>query len=241
MKIDISRYKQIVVLTGAGVSAASGIRTYRGKDGVWQEYDVQVYGHVDRLEDNPKKIWQLFGQLRDQLKTAKPNIAHYTLAALEQNLRPDQQFTLITQNVDGLHQQAGSANVIELHGTIRKTRCANPDCDLAPVDDDNAHTEEAPRCPSCGGVLRPDIVLFGEQIPALPSWQSKKALRECDLFLSIGTSGVVSPASNFVRSAQYVGARTIYVNLDPMLPRNPAFQEEYLGRAEELLPALFSV
>ncbi len=241
MKIDIQQYKNIVILTGAGVSAASGIRTYRGKDGVWNEFDVQEYGHVDRLRDKPERIWQLFGPLRTQLVTASSNNAHYALAKVEHNLGPHQNFVLITQNVDGLHQRAGSGNVIELHGSILKTRCTNPACTLSPFIDTDPHDTDVPRCPACSGVLRPDIVLFGEQIPVHQSWQSKRALRDCDLFIAVGTSGTVSPASNFVRSAKYAGARTLYVNLEPMMPRNPEFMEEYLGSAENLLPELFAI
>lgn len=241
MKIDISQYKQIVILTGAGISAASGIRTYRGKDGVWDEYDVQEYGHVDRLQDKPEHIWELFGPLRSQLATAEPNQAHFVLAELEKKLLPEQQFVLITQNVDGLHQRSGSANVIELHGTIRQTTCSNTDCDLNPFEDTDPHTDDIPLCPGCGAVLRPDIVLFGETIPPYQSWQSKRALRDCDLFIAIGTSGTVSPASNFVRSAKYAGARTIYLNLEPMTPPNPEFMEEYLGKAEVVLAELLGI
>jgi NAD-dependent deacetylase len=240
VKIDIQQYKNIVILTGAGVSAASGIRTYRGQDGIWNEFDVQEYGHVDRLHDKPERIWQLFGPLRTQLATAKPNNAHETLAKLERSLHSHQSFVLITQNVDGLHQCAGSKNVIELHGSILKTRCANPDCSLPPYVDADPHDSTVLQCSVCSGVLRPDIVLFGELIPAEQSWQSKRALRDCDLFISIGTSGTVSPASNFVRSAEYAGARTIYINLEKMQPHNPAFKEECLGKAEVVLPELFA-
>jgi NAD-dependent deacetylase len=241
MKIDTKQYKNIVILTGAGVSAGSGIRTYRGKDGIWSEFDVQEYGHVDRLRDKPERIWQLFGPLRTQLATAKPNIAHHTLAKVEKSLETHQEFILITQNVDGLHQCAGSENVIELHGSILKTRCSNPDCTLPPFVDTNPHVDDIPTCPVCSEVLRPDIVLFGEMIPTYQSWQSKRALRDCDLFISVGTSGTVSPASNFVRSAEYAGARTIYINLESMLPLNSAYQEECLGKAEIVLPQLFDV
>lgn len=240
MQIDFSRYNNIVILTGAGVSAASGLRTYRGPDGVWNEYDVQAYGHVDRLADSPEKIWQLFGPLRAQLESAQPNEAHRTLAAMEARLAPDQQYMLITQNVDGLHQRAGSRNVIELHGSIRTTRCTNAACKLVPYEDKAPHTATVPHCPACNSVLRPDIVLFGEPIPAEASWQAKRALRECDLFIAIGTSGTVSPAANFVRSAEYAGARTIYINLDAMNPPNPAFQETILGEAVAMLPVLFA-
>jgi len=139
MKIDISQYQHIVILTGAGVSTASGIRTYRGAGGVWDEY-VEEYGHVDRLSDHPERIWQLLGPLRSQLLTAQPNNAHTILAELEKKLRPSQQFLLITQNVDGLHQRGGSMNVIELHGTLSETRCSNQQCDLIPFTDTDPHS-----------------------------------------------------------------------------------------------------
>lgn len=241
MRIDLSKYRRIVVLTGAGVSAASGIRTYRGPGGLWNEHDVQEYGHVDRLKDRPEQIWKLFGSLRAQVPSVVHNRAHRVLATLEERLRPDQQFLLITQNIDGLHQRAGSRNVVELHGSVHETRCTNAECALEPFHDTLSHTEAVPHCPNCGGVLRPGVVLFGEQIPAMPSWQAKRALRDCDLFLSIGTSGVVEPAASFVRSAKYAGARTIYINLDPMKIRNPEFDEEYLGKSEELLPQLLQI
>jgi len=241
MKIDFSQYQQIVVLTGAGVSTASGLHTYRGKGGVWEKYNVEEYGHVVRLDDHPDRIWQLFGPLRDELKTAKPNAAHYALAELEKTLRPSQELTLITQNIDGLHQQAGSQNVIELHGTIRLTKCSNSDCILKPYADNESHQNEVPICPECNHPLRPDIVLFGEMIPGAKDWIVKHALRDCDLFISIGTSSSVYPAANFVRSAEYAGARTICINLDPTSPPNPAFIEEYLGKAEEVLPEIFGL
>ncbi len=238
-EIDVSNYKQIVILTGAGVSAASGLHTYRGAGGIWEKYDVEQYGHVDRLEDHPEQIWELFGPLRKEIKTARPNAAHEVLAQLEKSLSPEQKFTLITQNIDGLHQQAGSRNVIEFHGNIHRTKCANPDCVQTPYIDQDPHQNEAPRCPQCNNSLRPDIVLFGEQIPAKRDWLAKHALRDCDLFIAIGTSGSVYPASSFVRSADYAGARTVCINLEPTSPPNPYFKEEYLGKAEERLPALF--
>jgi len=165
MKIDVSQYRQIIVLTGAGISTASGLHTYRGEGGVWDKYDVEEYGHVDRLSEHPDRIWKLFGPLRDPLKNAKPNTAHFVLAELEKNLNASQKFTLITQNVDGLHQQAGSQNLIELHGTIHLTKCANPKCSLESYADNNSYLNETPLCPECNHPLRPDIVLFGEMIP----------------------------------------------------------------------------
>lgn len=238
MQLNISDYKNIVVLTGAGVSAGSGLRTYRGPDGVWEENKVEEYGNVQTLVQSPERTWQLFGGMRAPVQAALPNAAHYALARLEKSLWPEQQFLLVTQNVDSLHQRAGSRNVVELHGNVGFTRCANDACDLEPFADNEDHAYLVPRCPKCSSVLRPNIVLFGEAIPPMSSWPVKKALRDCDLFIAIGTSGVVSPASNYVRSAEYSGARTVYVNLEPLKPKNPAFKEEYLGKAEEILPTL---
>jgi NAD-dependent deacetylase len=241
MQIDLAAYKRIVVLTGAGVSVASGLRPYRGPDGVWEEHDVARLGHVDALTQRPRDTWNLFGSMRGPALAARPNPAHVALARWESSLRPDQEFLLITQNVDGLHQQAGSRNVSEIHGNIMYTRCSNFDCTLERFRDTATHKDNVPTCTLCGQTLRPDVVLFGEELPVRPSWVAKRALRDCDLFLAIGTSGTVAPASNFARGAACAGARTIYLNLEPMQERNPAFQEEVLGRAEELLPRLIGL
>jgi NAD-dependent deacetylase len=235
--LGVDRYRNIVVLTGAGVSVASGLRPYRGPGGLWEEAGVAELATPAALVERPEEVWRLFGPLRTQARAAQPNAAHHALAALERRLGPDV-VTLITQNVDGLHQRAGSSNVLELHGTAFRSRCSSAACDLAPFDDEDPHLGPAPRCPRCGAVLRPDVVLFDEAIPGGAEWQAKRALRDCDFFLAVGTSGTVSPASNFVRAAEYASARTVLVNLEPMQPRHPAYDEEYLGRAEEILPML---
>jgi NAD-dependent deacetylase len=142
----------------------------------------------------------------------------------------------VTQNIDGLHRRAGSRNVVELHGALDRIRCAGPDCAAPPIAADDG--DECPQCTRCGAPMRFDVVLFDEQIPVDAEWHSKRALRDCDLFLAVGTSGTVTPAANFVRSARYAGARTILVNLEPMSPANPEFTDEILGRAEQVLPAL---
>ena len=237
--INFSDYRKIVVLTGAGVSVASGIRPFRGKGGLWDEINPIEYAHISLLQTNPRAIWELDGAFRKQLATSVPNIAHIELAKFEANLSPNQQFTLITQNIDGLHQLAGSSNVIEIHGNVCRTRCSNPNCSLTTYLDNNSYDDMLPICQICGSPLRPDTVLFGEQMPVKEEWLSKRALRDCDLFIAIGTSGTVYPASGFVRSADYAGARTILINLEPMEPKNPYFKEEYLGAASELVPLLF--
>jgi NAD-dependent protein deacetylase/lipoamidase len=241
MQIGASAYKRIVVLTGAGVSVASGLRPYCGPGGVWEEQDLAHLGHADALIERPRDTWDLFGGMREPVLTARPNAAHVALARWEANLRSDQEFLLITQNVDGLHQQAGSRNVSEIHGNIMYTRCSNFDCTLERFRDIATHHDRVPTCTLCGQTLRPDVVLFGEELPVRPSWVARRALYDCDLFLAIGTSGTVEPASNFARGAAHAGARTICLNLEPMQEPNPAFQEEYRGRAEELLPRLIGL
>ena len=238
--IDRSKYSRIVVLTGAGISAGSGLRTYRGPDGVWEEHEVEKYGHADALAQRPEETWRLFGGMRQPVLDAKPNAAHFALAAWEADLHEGQEFLIVTQNVDGLHQRAGSKSVVELHGNIMYTKCSSATCSLARSRDEASHLDALPTCHLCGSVLRPDVVLFGEEIPALPSWSVKRALRDCDLFIAIGTSGLVTPAANYVRGAEYAGARTILVNLEPMAQPNPAFKEQYLGPAETVLPELLA-
>jgi NAD-dependent deacetylase len=237
--IDISQYSRIVILTGAGVSAASGLPTFRGADGLLQD-DVKWVSDAANLPASLPGLWKLYGGLRRSALQAQPNAAHLAIAALESNWGTTRSITLATQNVDELHQRAGSKDVVELHGSILRTRCMNAECPSMPFEDVNVPEESVPLCPQCRSALRPDIILFNEPLPVDTQWRVKKALRDCDLFIAVGTSGTVSPASEFVRSAEYAGARTILINLTPMMPRNPYFQEEYLGSAEELLPALLS-
>jgi NAD-dependent deacetylase len=180
LPIPIQRYKNIVILTGAGISVASGVRPFRGQNGIWNDPDVERFAHIGILETEPHGVWKLFGSLRDQLQTAQPNAAHLALSNLERNLAPNQQLTLVTQNIDGLHQKAGSQNVIEYHGTIHKTKCSDSNCEPEPFSDTQSHLERLPICPKCGAALRPDIVMFGEQIPDHAAWQTKKALRDSD-------------------------------------------------------------
>lgn len=240
MHLSLKNYKRIVVLTGAGISAGSGLRTYRGADGVWEEHKVEEFGHAHTLKERPQDTWSLFGGMREPVLAAKPNAAHFALAHWESSLTKDQQMLVITQNVDELHQRAGSKNVVELHGNIMFTKCSSTACQLERYRDEASHRESVPLCPTCGAVLRPDIVLFGEGLPPLASWTAKRSLRDCDLFIAVGTSGLVTPAADYVRGAEYAGARTILVNLEPMKIPNPAFKEQYFGPAEDILPELLT-
>jgi len=239
--IDWTRYRKIVFLTGAGVSVASGLRAFRGPGGLWEERDLVELSDAAALARDPEGVWRLFGELRPLALAARPNAAHRALREVERLIAPGAQCTVITQNVDGLHQRAGSTGVIELHGSLFRTRCSSSGCDLEAYPDGEAHASSVPRCPRCGAVARPDVVLFNEALPVDAEWAAKKALRDCDLFIAAGTSGTVWPAASFVGSAEYEGARTILVNLEPMRPRNPHFHEEVLGKAEEVLPRLLGV
>lgn len=239
-RLDVLRYDRIVVLTGAGVSAASGIRPYRGQGSEPREI---TSGQIDveTGRDNPKLIWSSLGPMRDVIQRAEPNAAHVALSVMEAHLCAGQTMTLITQNIDGLHQQAGSQNVVELHGSLSRTRCSNEVCSLAVFADEAIHSDQVPLCDLCQSPLLPDVVLFNEAIPVDAEWACRQAIMDCDLFIAVGTSGTVSPASNFVRSADYAGARTLLVNLEPLVVKNPYFHEEIIGPAEHILPALLAV
>jgi len=238
-ELRVTEYQHIVVLTGAGISAASGLPTYRGPGGLWNADNVRRYATAAAVKEDPRGVWEFFARLRGLIAEAPPNAAHRALARLEQMRSPGQTLTVLTQNVDGLHQLAGSREVVELHGSLHRSRCTR--CDYSRVEDLASCPAECPACPSCSAPLRPAVVFFDEFLSVDAERSAKQALRDCDLFLAVGTSGTVSPASNFVRAARFEGARTIYVNLEPMVPANPEFQETALGPADELLPKLLGV
>jgi NAD-dependent deacetylase len=232
--IDWAAYRSIVVLTGAGISVASGLRPYRGPGGLWSEMDVDSVVTAAAVARDPRRVWAFHAEMLRAVAAASPNAAHVALARLAGRLTHGQSLVVLTQNIDGLHQRAGSRDVVELHGSLARSRCTRSECGSVGV----VAGEACPACPRCGAWMRPDVVMFDEALPVDAEWHSKRALRDCDLFLAVGTSGTVTPAANFVRSARYAGARTILVNLEPMTPRNPEFSEELLGRAEEVLPEL---
>lgn len=227
-------FHRVVVLTGAGVSVASGLPTYRGAAGLWTK-DPALADSL-RAGASPEVIWRALAPLRAKVAEARPNAAHVALASFEKTIiEAGGAFTLITQNVDGLHRAAGSRNVIEFHGALRRTRCTA--CPLPPFDDDTT-SERPPPCPQCGAPLRPAVVLFDEMIGADEEVAAKRALRDCDLFLAVGTSGTVWPASSFVRSAEYEGAHTVLVNAEAV--EGAPYAEIIVGAAEEVLPPLLA-
>jgi NAD-dependent deacetylase len=231
--LNTHNYSHIVVLTGAGVSAASGLSTFRGPDGQWK-HELLAVSDGRRIPELLPQMWEAYGKARQALPRFEPNAAHLALARWQQEWGGSRSITLVTQNVDGLHQKAGSQGVIEIHGSLLETRCSNPACPSEPFFD-AAIYDEVPACPVCGSPLRPNIVLFHEPLPARAIERVKEALGECDLFISIGTSGVVAPASDFVRAAARAGARTVSINLAANAENSP-FDEGIVGPAEEVLP-----
>jgi NAD-dependent deacetylase len=236
--LSISKFKNIVVLTGAGVSVASGLRPYRGPDGLWNDPQTAKLSDIKAFYEDPLAVWNFWASMRKMVMESEPNAAHNSLAKLENQLTPDQNFLLVTQNIDGLHAKAGSKNIAEIHGNIMRTKCSSQKCSLQPFVDTNTDGTKLSYCPQCNAILRADVVQFGEILPIEDSWKARKAVRDCDLFIAIGTSGEVAPACNYVHNAAYAGARTIYINVEPMEIPDPNFKESIIGKAEEILPEI---
>lgn len=225
--MDIARYRKIVFLTGAGASVASGLPPFRGPGGLWDDEELERVATAEALRSDPERVWRAFAPLREGALRAQPNAAHQAIAALE---RRHPGVHVLTQNVDGLHAAAGNTRVVELHGSIRRSRCTA--CRLAPFADDRLDFRG---CPECGEALRFDIVLFHEPVEM---GATAGILRAVDLFVAVGTSGTVYPAAGFAAAARADGARTVLVNLEAA--ETDLYHEQVLGRAEEVLPRLFA-
>lgn len=232
---DIAAAHRVVALTGAGISIESGIPPFRGKGGLWEKFDPMEVGHISALLRDPGKVWNaLFLELGRKLKSAEPNAAHIRLAELERRGKLE---TVITQNIDGLHQKAGSTDVIEFHGTFARQRCMV--CDGRVASETLDLSQLPPRC-DCGGVYRPDCVLFGELIPPADLQRAEDVAARCDLLLVVGTSAVVQPAAMIPFVARDNGARVIEINTEqtPLTGR----VSDYLiqGRAGKVLSGIVS-
>lgn len=219
----------IVILTGAGVSAESGVDTFRDKDGIWSKVDLNDVATPEGFVRNPALVHDFYNQRRAGLATVAPNAAHAALARLEQEFPGD--FLLVTQNIDDLHERAGSKRLIHMHGELKRAFCSNCNirCDAA------ADLSPSTACAHCGskGFMRPDVVWFGE----MPYQMERiyRALNGCDLFVSIGTSGNVYPAAQFVQEASRAGAHTLELNLEPSLGISD-FAEAVHGPAGTIVP-----
>jgi NAD-dependent deacetylase len=222
--------RNIVILTGAGISAESGLATFRGPDGLWEGHRVEDVATPEAFARDPVLVHAFYDARRANLDKVEPNAAHGALARLDAEWPGE--LLIVTQNVDDLHERAGAKRLLHMHGELKSAWCRACDGRMAWAED----MGHGPACPGCGtaGRLRPDIVWFGEMPYEME--RIDRALMEADLFVSIGTSGNVYPAAGYVQTARYVGARTLEMNLEPSLG-SYLFDESRTGKAGELVPA----
>ena len=230
----LSRAERLAVFTGAGVSTESGIPTFRGKDGLWRNHDPMELATVGAFERNPRLVWEWYEDRRANIRAAEPNAGHRAIAALEKT----HEVSVITQNIDGLHQRAGSSDVIELHGSIVRTRCGSCGARDGADDGSRAHPVLPPPCVAgCGGIMRPDVVWFGEALPAGALEKAVEAARACDAMVVAGTSLAVEPANMLPGEASAGGA--VLVDVNPERGRMSHMMDaEMRGGAAASLPLL---
>jgi NAD-dependent deacetylase len=228
----VKQAERIAVLTGAGISAESGLQTFRGGGGLWEGHRIEDVATPAAFLRDPALVWRFYNARRKARSSVQPNPGHLALVQLEARL--GERFTLITQNVDGLHRAAGSQRVLELHGSLARVRCT-----ACPFIEDRGQEEldDLPRCDKCGALLRPDIVWFYEPLPHAVWLQAEEAARRCQCFLVVGTSAVVYPAAGLTLLARQSGARVIEVNLERTEASAHA-DITVLGPAGQILPRL---
>jgi NAD-dependent deacetylase len=229
LKSKLVPQTRVVVLTGAGVSAESGVPTFRGKNGLWKKFRPEELATFDAFMANPKLVWEWYQYRRELIQNVMPNPAHFALVEFQKYFKD---FTLITQNVDGLHQRAGCSQVVELHGNIKRNRCI--ECGKKFETIEVKAEEIPPRC-ECGGKIRPDVVWFGEMLPENAVRTAFEVSSSCDLFFSLGTSAVVHPAASLPLMAKRSGAYLVEVNIEPTELSNLS-DELMLGKAGEIMP-----
>ena len=226
--------KRVTFLTGAGISAESGISTFRNNNGLWENYRFEEVATPPAFNRNPAMVWRFYKYRYNNVIKTIPNAAHIALVELEKKLQ--QKFTLITQNVDGLHQIAGSNRILEMHGSLLRCRCTK--CGSLYKLKDIDISAEIPLCQTDNAYLRPDVVWFGEMPNAMPEIEA--VLRQTDFFVVVGTSGVVYPAAQFLTIAKSFGAKTIGINLEK--PANMQYIDEFFqGKAGKMLPELIRI
>jgi len=235
-RIKIVPNDRVFVLTGAGISAESGLATFRASDGLWAGHRIEDVCTPEALERDPWMVWKFYSERREQCAKVEPNPAHAALAELESQL--GDRYFLCTQNVDDLHERAGSKRLVHMHGELAKSRCED-ECGRPPVEDRAVYNSlaEVTRC-ACGARLRPHIVFFGEM--PLEMNRIEREIARSTMMLVIGTSGSVYPAASFVNWARHAGARTVYIG--PERPLNAsAFTTIVDGKAGQVMPGLFEV
>ena len=235
-KIRVLREKlavceRVAVLTGAGISAESGVPTFRGAGGLWRQYRATDLATPEAFAEDPRLVWEFYNWRREVLAPLHPNPGHLALVAMEGRFAD---FSLITQNIDGLHHTSGSRKMIELHGNIWRVRCTK--CGKT-LEDRRVPLPESHTCASCGGLLRPDVVWFGEMLDSKILDQAYRTIGACQVMLVIGTSGVVQPAASMGATARRGGAFVAEINLEPT-PYTDIYDLSILGKAGEVLPCL---
>jgi NAD-dependent deacetylase len=236
VRLRIDSKTHLLVLTGAGVSAESGVPTFRGGGGLWENHPVEQVASPEGFRQDPEMVWRFYAMRRRKVNDVQPNPGHLALAEVEERL--GDRCLLVTQNVDGLHRRAGSQRIIEIHGNIMESRCDS--CDRAPFPDETAY-DEVPACDQCGrGRLRPAVVWFGEMLNPDHLVRIERFMSEADrlVFLAAGTSGAVYPAAGLVLHARSAGGETWLVNIEPSDNR-AAFEHFVPGPSGEVLPQLF--
>ena len=230
---DILNSQKTIALTGAGISVESGIPDFRSAGGLWSKYDPEEYAHISAFQSNPAKVWQMIKEMMELVLGAEPNPAHIALAELEQMGLLS---SVITQNVDGLHQRGGSKEVIEFHGSNQWLVCLQ--CGYRQEAASFSFEVIPPPCPQCNAILKPDVVFFGEPIPWEAQTRSFEEARTCDLVLVVGTSAVVYPAAGIPTSAKQSGATVVEINIEPT-PLT-GYISDYLiqGAAGAILPKI---
>ncbi len=231
VKARLAAARSVTVLTGAGISADSGVPTFRGADGLWRNFRAEDLATPEAFARDPRLVWEWYNWRRELIATKRPNPAHEAVAAMERRF---DRFWLITQNVDGLHRDAGSTSLSEIHGNIWKVRCTA--CGLV-EDNRQVPVPIPPACTACGRLARPHIVWFGESLAADDIAKSHAALDACEVLLIIGTSGLVYPAASFAPVAKSAGAFVVEINLDAT-PNSDMVDVALQGRAKDLVPLL---
>ncbi len=229
---QLKNAQKVVFVTGAGISQESGIPTFRGKDGLWRNYDAMKLATIDAFYENPKLVWEWYNERRQNIFNAEPNLGHKAIAELENFL----QVTVLTQNIDGLHQQAGSSNVLELHGSIVKIKCTS--CDFK--DEIFTQFSKLPPLCKCGSILRPDVVWFGEGLPQDVWKEAIIQASSCDVMIIAGTSLVVSPANTLPIYARQNNATLIEINPEKTI-MTPEMDLSIRSTSTIALPELVSI
>jgi NAD-dependent deacetylase len=231
LKEIIARSKRITVLTGAGISAESGVPTFRGSGGIWRNYQVTDVATPQAFARDPELVWEFYNWRRDLISKVTFNPGHTALVKLEKYVND---FTLITQNVDGLHREAGSRRLLEIHGNLWEVKCTK--CSLVTMDRSH-NMGKLPKCSKCGGLLRPHVVWFGESLDPDIISKAIEASQNCECMLIVGTSGVVQPAASLAYQAKAEGAVVAEINIE-QTPQSGHMDFVLTGKSGEILPIL---